>query len=355
MRWTIFCRVIDNYGDAGVCWRLATDLAQRGEWVTLFIDEPDVLSGLIDADASPSTVLVKPWPKNSQCFAASEISDVVIEAFACDPPAAYIAAMAQRAEAHKAPVWINLEYLSAEEWVGSHHGLPSPNPRYPLIKHFYFPGFTPDSGGLLREADAIQSPDEGEAGFELSQPLRLFLFGYEQPALTAWIATLHHTVLSVAPCPAAKQVTANIASKPSTLTLQYVDFVPQAKFDDILKKHDLLFVRGEDSFVRAQWAGKPVFWQIYPQDDGAHLTKLRAFYKRYLDTGTLSETEHDVFLRFLLAWNGVGNPNDCATLWPEIVQMLPALQKNALVWRAILLKQPDLVTQLRAFVADLVK
>lgn len=355
MRWTIFCRVIDNYGDAGVCWRLATDLARRGESVTLFIDEPDILSGLIDAAAAPTNVLVNPWPNNSQRFAVSDISDVVIEAFACDPPAAYIAAMAQRAAAHTAPAWINLEYLTAEDWVGSHHGLPSPNPRYPLIKHFYFPGFTSDSGGLLREPDAFLPPDAGNASLELPQPLRIFLFCYQQPALTAWVATLHHTVLSVAPCPAAKQVTANIASKPSTLTLQHVDFVPQAKFDAVLNRHDLLFVRGEDSFVRAQWAGKPVFWQIYPQDDDAHLVKLRAFYKRYLDTGSLSETQQEVFLRFVLSWNGAGNPNDCATLWPEIVQMLPALQTNALVWRAMLLKQPDLVTQLRAFVANLVK
>lgn len=355
MRWTIFCRVIDNYGDAGVCWRLATDLAQRGESVTLFIDEPDILFGLIDAAAAPTNVLVNPWPNNSQRFAVSDISDVVIEAFACDLPAAYIAAMAQRAAAHKAPAWINLEYLTAEDWVDSHHGLPSPNPRYPLIKHFYFPGFTSDSGGLLREPDAFLPPDAGNAGLEIPQPLRIFLFCYQQPALTAWVATLHHTVLSVAPCPAAKQVTANIGSKPSTLTLQHLDFVPQAKFDAVLNRHDLLFVRGEDSFVRAQWAGKPVFWQIYPQDDDAHLVKLRAFYKRYLDTGSLSETQQEVFLRFVLSWNGAGNPNDCATLWPEIVQMLPALQTNALVWRAMLLKQPDLVTQLRAFVANLVK
>ena len=31
MLWDLFCRVIDNHGDLGVCWRLARDLAARGE------------------------------------------------------------------------------------------------------------------------------------------------------------------------------------------------------------------------------------------------------------------------------------------------------------------------------------
>ena len=38
-RWDIFCKVVDNYGDAGVCWRLARQLvAEHGLAVTLWID-----------------------------------------------------------------------------------------------------------------------------------------------------------------------------------------------------------------------------------------------------------------------------------------------------------------------------
>ena len=67
------------------------------------------------------------------------------------------------------PVWINLEYLSAEAWIESCHGLPSQRPDG-LVKHFYFPGFTPATGGLLREPglsaerDALQaSPEQQES------------------------------------------------------------------------------------------------------------------------------------------------------------------------------------------------
>lgn len=354
MRWDIFCRVIDNYGDAGVCWRLASDLHLRGEQVRVYIDDPETLLRLAGQALPQSDVLIAPWPNDDDQFETADVADVVIEAFACDPPAAYVAAMALKAESGHSPAWINLEYLSAEAWIDAHHRLSSPHPRYSLTKYFYFPGFTPDSGGLLREPTLKIEPAESKP-FDSTQPLRIFLFAYAQPALAPWLGKLDNTILSVAICPALEQIDSAVETLPLTLTLRYPAFVPQIDFDALLNEHDLLFIRGEDSFVRAQWAGKPVFWHIYPQDDGAHLEKLRAFYTRYLDPDTLLAPERETLMRFLLAWNGVGNKEDCALLWPEILQMLPSLQLNALRWRDLLLKQPDLVSQLRAFVSDLVK
>ena len=84
---------------------------------------------------------------------AAEPADVVIEAFGCELPAAYVTAMAKSGRRH---AWVNLEYLSAEEWVDSHHGLPSPHPRLPLIKYFFFPGFSPSTGGLLVEKNWLK-------------------------------------------------------------------------------------------------------------------------------------------------------------------------------------------------------
>ena len=355
MRWDIFCRVIDNYGDAGVCWRLAADLAQRGEQVSLWIDDLRLIDQLTPAQGR-APVAVHPWQAAEDRFESDDIADVVIEAFACDPPAAYITAMAERAPTGKAPIWINLEYLSAEDWVGAHHKLPSPHPRYPLTKYFYFPGFTSESGGLLREPGLLASDVPTEPSPQsLHEPLRIFLFSYAQPALSDWIAALTHTVLDVAPCPAAQQLGHDNITAPSGVSIRHTPFVPQSEFDSLLQAHDLLFVRGEDSFVRAQWAGKPVFWQIYPQDDDAHLVKLRAFYARYLASEHLDSQQRDVVMNFLLAWNGAAPPAECARLWPEIVRLLPALIRNAQAWRQTLLQQPDLVTQLREFVGNLVK
>ena len=53
-------------------------------------------------------------------------------------------------------------------------------------------------------------------------------------------------------------------------------WLTQADFDHLLWACDLNFVRGEDSLVRAAWAGAPFVWQVYPQHDGAHAAKVEA-------------------------------------------------------------------------------
>ncbi|MBS0485283.1 MAG: elongation factor P maturation arginine rhamnosyltransferase EarP, partial [Proteobacteria bacterium] len=151
-RWDIFCTVVDNYGDIGICWRLAKQLTQdHRQAVRLWIDDlqsfsriaPDVKPGV--QQQSIQGIEINQW---RTVFPEVEPADVVIEAFACELPDTYIAAMLRK---KKPPVWINLEYLSAEPWVVDYHSLPSPHPRFPLTKTFFFPGFVPGSGGLLRE------------------------------------------------------------------------------------------------------------------------------------------------------------------------------------------------------------
>ena len=361
--WDIFCRVIDNFGDAGVCWRLAADLANRGERVRLFIDQPEVLQQLIGNNSTGQLVEICAWPENQFPFKAQDVADVVIEAFACDIPDSYLHAMNI---ASKSVAWINLEYLSAESWVDDHHGLPSPHPRFALTKHFYFPGFTTRTGGLLREP-ALSASLQTAATIEAiahSQTLKIFLFSYEQQDIAQWLDALNagsrKTALSVAPCPARPQIDKWLLSQTHhrNLHVESLAFVPQHDFDALLSRFDLLFVRGEDSFVRAQWAGKPLVWHIYPQEEDGHLIKLQAFYDRYLDTGALSAAERSIVWRFVQAWNTdhtLAVSESLTELWAQFVAILPALHENAVLWRQQLLQQPDLVTQLRDFVRHLVK
>ena len=116
----IFCTVVDNYGDAAVCWRLARQLATEHGWkIRLWIDDPAPLAQLApDYGNGPVSVRLwpNPWPTAGL---ADDAADVVIEAFACELPPAYVEAMAARS---RPPVWLNLEYLSAESWVAGCHG-----------------------------------------------------------------------------------------------------------------------------------------------------------------------------------------------------------------------------------------
>src|SRR5439155_7503135 len=81
---------------------------------------------------------------------------VIVEMFGCGLPEILLLALTQNAAQ---PAWINVEYLSAESWVESTHGLGSRHPHLPLVRHFFFPGFTSRTGGLLRERDLISTRD----------------------------------------------------------------------------------------------------------------------------------------------------------------------------------------------------
>lgn len=346
MLWDLFCRVIDNHGDVGVCWRLAADLAGRGQQVRLWIDDGAALAWMAPAGAPGVTVLG--WLDGAVDAAPG---DVVVEAFGCELPPAFIQRMAAAA---RAPVWINLEYLSAEAFVERSHRLPSPQPGG-LRKWFFYPGFTPRTGGLLREADlpARQQAFDGDAWLSTHSVQRtadeqvVSLFCYEQPALAAWLDQLSQrpTRLLVTVGHAARQVL-NLLGPGLSRGLLRATLLPaltQRGYDELLWASDLNVVRGEDSFVRAQWAGQPFVWQVYPQDDGVHRGKLDAFLARFLSA---AEPKLATAVRHAFdAWNGVSSPS---SELPELVPWRRQCQR----WRGELQAQIDLSTQLLGFVAE---
>jgi uncharacterized repeat protein (TIGR03837 family) len=365
--WDIFCKVIDNFGDIGVCWRLAADLASRGHTVRLWVDDASALRWL--APAGCEKVRVLPWPQDGQPLDleaagfARQPPEVLVEAFGCEVPPDFVAACADIAETTALrPVWVNLEYLSAENYAERCHALPSPvqsGPAAGWTKWFFYPGFTENTGGLLREPGLAQRqalfdragwleahdiPWEGET--------LVSLFCYEPPALQNLLAQFVRQGLEGRPvrllvasgrgAAAVQAVAGDEYSQKgrSQLSISYLPLLPQPEFDNLLSACDLNFIRGEDSLVRALWAGKPFVWQIYPQQDDAHLVKLQAF---------LDWMQAPPSLRaFHAAWNGGEAPQAAAAALPAD---LSDWQAAALAARARLAAQDDLATRLIGFVA----
>ncbi|MEK1907378.1 MAG: elongation factor P maturation arginine rhamnosyltransferase EarP [Pseudomonas sp.] len=369
-RWDIFCTVVDNYGDIGVTWRLARQLvAEQGVAVRLWVDEPAALLRLCpETDVSAPQqwlqgVEVYHWPQDGQVV---EPGDVVIEAFACHLPAAFIAAMAARAQK---PLWLNLEYLSAEDWVGGCHGLPSPQAGG-LQKFFFFPGFTTDTGGLLREADLLArrqvfqaEPQARQAflaglGVPLLSGARLIsLFAYENPGLASWLEVLaadnQPTQLLVPQGRILGDVQAwlgeeglqsGASRQRGNLHIHLLPFVRQEDYDLLLWSCDFNAVRGEDSFVRAQWAGRPLLWHIYEQDEQAHWDKLEAFLALYRQG--LSAPADAALSSLWRAWNaGEG----MAEGWLAVQKVWPELLAHSERWCLQQASRPDLAAALAQF------
>lgn len=361
---------MDNFGDIGVCWRLARALAARGYAVRLWVDDWATLARLCPPAAVAGDGLrmdgveLRRWTRP---FPDVEPARLVVEAFACELPENHLAAMAARAEK---PVWINLEYLSAEDWVSGVHGMASPHPRLPLTKYFCFPGFDARSGGLPRESGLVRARTAFQAnpaaraellsrsgGMPPAGALVVSLFAYGHPQLAGllecWMAGPRPLCLLVpegrllADLAAALDVPALVVGdrvRRGALELRVLPFADQDGYDRLLWACDLNFVRGEDSFVRAQWAGRPLVWQPYRQQEDAHSDKLNAFLHRYC--AGLGAQEGAVLRDLWQAWN---REEGMAQHWDGFLAHRAAYTAHAELWARQMSALGDLAANLVAF------
>ena len=443
LQWDVFCRVIDNFGDIGVCWRLVSQLAGLGQRVRLWVDDASALEWM--APGGCAGVELRAW--GSPPPAPDERRpDVMVEAFGCDITPEFIAYSAQSSSAtgqndpnrakdtknptgsktgrrthghdeqpgHKnptgssdqvgtaghnsRPVWINLEYLSAERYVERNHRLPSPvmsGPAAGWTRWFFYPGFTAATGGLLREPDLMERREAFDRAAWRAAHADAFHFGkvdaaqrwvslfcYEPAALPELLrqCEAQPTQLLVTPGRPAAAVRAalidmsvdmsidtlsgalngtssnaasdtplenmgqiglqRLSDKREQLSISYLPPRPQDAFDPMLWACDFNAVRGEDSLVRALWAGQALVWHIYPQHDNAHHDKLWAFLDWLQAPASLRQ--------FHATWNGL----DAAPLqWPDD-DTLAEWTTCTRAARARLLTQDNLVAQLLGFVAE---
>ena len=366
--WEIFGKVIDHYGDAGVCWRLSRQLAaEHALGVTLWLDDLGTLSRIapgIDrgrAVQNVEGVTVRLWDERALPVPGA---DVIVEAFGCGLPEPLVRGMAERTPP---PAWFVLEYLSAEAWIDGAHGLASPHPRLPIERRFWFPGFTPKSGGLLRERGLIEArnafqSDAGErnnfwATLAIPAPaaeeLRVSLFCYPNPVLPALFDAWADGDVAVT-CLVPEGIAAgaldlwtggNVPHRNhpllrGRLAIHAIPFVAQDAYDRLLWACDVNFVRGEDSFVRAQWAARPFLWHVYPQTEGTHWRKLEAFVDRY--TAELDRESAGAVRRCFQAWNGEPGAGAIADAWLDLAARRPQIAKAGGSWALELARQPDL-------------
>ena len=373
--WDVFCDVIDNYGDVGVCWRLAVNLAQRGQRVRLWVSDVRPLQWM--APNGHPGVEVRHWQAPlTDADLPAEPADVLIEAFGCTLDDAVQARWAQQQAGGHPGLWLNLEYLSAEPYVQRCHLLPSPvlsGAAAGCSKLFFYPGFVPQTGGLLRELDYVQRQQQFDrqawrAQHSLpEQALVVSLFCYEPPALSQLLQRWQQgqqpqhlpdatdtlpvhilvtqgralrAVQAVLPQALAQELLEKHQTQWGQLTLQLLPWLEQNAFDELLWASDLNCVRGEDSLVRALWAGQPFVWQIYPQDDQAHHAKLQAFLD-WMQAPPALRTWHAV-------WNGVAStPLPALTVgdWQDWQRCVQAARQR-------LLQQADMAEQLLRLAAD---
>ena len=324
------------------------------------------------------------WPDP---FPAVTPARRVIALFGARLPESYLEAMARQPVA---PVWINLEYLTAEAWATDCHGLASPHPRLPLTEYFFFPGITPNSGGVVIEpalnaewAHFDRTGFLAQLGIPDDGKRLMSLFSYDSAALddlivgagpracpgvdgAITVAGQPQGVAPTDPAPGWRILSFDTPALPrlarrlgrnalapgetvqrGTLELRILPWLSQDDYDRLLWSCDLNIVRGEDSFVRAQLAGQPLLWQPYVQAEGAHLVKLDAFLEHYTNglPEALSQAVHSLHHVF----SGDETSRQAQGFPLPSLEDLETLTAHARHWRESILTRGDLAEHLLEF------
>ena len=360
-RWDMFCQVVDNFGDIGVSWRLACQLAdEHGVTVTLWVDDLTVAKKIFRA--GHPQVQVQHWNAQSDF---PEIAPVVIETFSCGLPERYQQAMSPQT------LWLNVDYLSAEDWVAGFHGRPSPQANG-LVRYFIYPGFSPQTGGLLREqflpALKQQAEQSAQAAWRhlgvaaLPKVINVSFWCYAHAPIKGLLDSLamslspSRLIVSESVAAAVAQVLAPGMLK-SGQSIQHfnceivvIPFLAQIDYDLLLALCDVNFVRGEDSWIRAIWAAKPMVWLPYQQSEDTHLQKLDAFRTHYL---ALADDEVKAPVRSMLQAWAAGIWSDAH--WRAFISHRERITQHAKAYASQLAQQQDLATNLVIFIEKLQK
>lgn len=354
----LFCDVIDNFGDAGVCWRLARLLTkEKGHRVQLFINRPETLQALapnLNSSNLPQTlgnIVVMHWNECLKCTPG----DVVIETFGL--PAARRIRKENRGK--KPSSAMDQSGIPLGRRLGGRMPLPafasSVSSRAEVL---LLPGRHEKTGGIMIEKDLLAAQN----AFEQHRSEFLQNLGLQQSVFTVFVfcypeAPLEHfyealskdarevNVLIPKSAAAGKWLKLCEDNLSETIHTRVLPMVPQENFDQLLWCADSLIIRGEDSFVRAQLAAKPFIWNIYPQTESTHIKKLKAFASRL--TSSYGELQ-PLWLEMNIAWNE--RPEEIPRLWPQWRNSTEELSICAQSWRNDLIAIGSLSENLCKFI-----
>jgi uncharacterized repeat protein (TIGR03837 family) len=302
----IFCTVVDNYGDIGFSYRLARTYKTRHPLasVRLFVDKPETLAKI--------QILGTEVDINGYSFSSvpEAMAPLIIETFGCNIPCSYNEIIKRDTK-----LWINIEYLSAEDWTKDCHGKESPQGIPGLKKIFYMPGFTSGTGGVITDFNKTSSVPNTTNTNNVS------IFTYEQD-YSLLLNTLFPSTLLIFDTQAQDILRPQIKKYPQH-SFEFRDFVSQNNYDQVLVDCKLNLVRGEESLIRAILAGKPFLWQAYPQEHAQQLVKVQALLKT-MEPFFKNKHIFQEYAKLMLAWNGDNKPV-AVDNWRFLLENLPAV------------------------------
>jgi uncharacterized repeat protein (TIGR03837 family) len=335
----IVCKVIDNFGDAGFSLRLAKALTTIGHRVNLFHDEPSTFQALYPYPSTNNLTLIDASKTDIDNVQQHDLN-LILEPFGTSSEQTRFRFDLTLKRLFPRTPWLLIDYLSSEEWVEKFHLSTSTDPGTGHVTTFFYPGFTDKTGGLIY-CDYPPNLLIGKQQQKKNTGLKIFVFAYPNAPVRSLINICN--LINTPDCTVKIGLACNRVMLGQGDCADILTFVPQNEFDELLAQYDVLFVRGEDSFVRAQLAGKPLIWQIYPTKDYAHAEKLSCFYNLY--SKGLGPDCKSALWNCWLAWNGFDSVVKFSEIWISLLPHLAELNIHAIKWQRQLLNGRELVKE----------
>lgn len=306
MEITVLCKVVDNFGDIGVVFRLCRALSElkKNLEIRLVVSNLDSFAKISKGIDSTKTFQEfrgwKVFDWNDSALCKKEFSknppEFILECFQCGRPE-WLEELLFSPQFNLNVQIVNVEYLTAESWADDFHLLKSGTRSAKIKKINFMPGFTKKTGGLILDKNFMRCLSEKKFALNLvkqnldkkilsedfSDSFKILIFSYPKnfdflASAIKEFSFLKKIIVFVASGAGADS--AKISLKKFKVDFVCLSFMQQEVWDAFLSLMDFSFVRGEDSFSRCCLFGNPFIWNIYPQEEEFHIVKLNAFLQK---------------------------------------------------------------------------
>ena len=306
MEITVLCKVVDNFGDIGVVFRLCRALSElkKNLEIRLVVSNLDSFAKISKGIDSTKTFQEfrgwKVFDWNDSALCKKEFSknppEFILECFQCGRPE-WLEELLFSPQFNLNVQIVNVEYLTAESWADDFHLLKSGTRSAKIKKINFMPGFTKKTGGLILDKNFMRCLSEKKFALNLvkqnldkkilsedfSDSFKILIFSYPKnfdflASAIKEFSFLKKIIVFVASGAGADS--AKISLKKFKVNFICLPFMQQEVWDAFLSLMDFSFVRGEDSFSRCCLFGNPFIWNIYPQEEEFHIVKLNAFLQK---------------------------------------------------------------------------
>ena len=358
MEITVLCKVVDNFGDIGVVWRLCKRFKEIDPSIKINLITDDLVSfKKIFNKLSVEVVFqsfmgidIYDWKNYAYCYEVFRKNDgeklsIILENFQCGRPD-WMEKILFEEKLNRTVNIIMIDYLTAEKYAEDFHCLKSLTRSAKVQKVNFMPGFTPKTGGLI-----IDSAWEKSFKRKRKGPALIFTYGRDwTPLAQALNKTSYNSILAPGKgFDSFKKAYNEIEKK--RFQLEELDFMNQEDWDLVMKKCSVLFIRGEESLSRACLSGIPFVWHAYPQSEEYQLVKVDALLDR------ISEYfEFDDFELIHRVWLDFNSPQDkipAEKFEKDVIEFLDRvdkLEKGFSAFATDIRKNGDLASNLMTFI-----